>query len=131
MIAKAKELQESTDFGATTPIMKQIQEEWKTIGHVPRKFSDQLWTEFRAACNIYFENLKAQKNQVDPEEAEAYEKKKAYLDTIRAFEMTGNHKTDLDAIKLHIENWKSCGKVPESKRHIEGKFNKTISKNGE
>ena len=126
LVAKAKELQESTDFAATTPIMKQIQEEWKTIGHVPRKFSDQLWTEFRAACNVYFENLKAQKSQVNPEEAEAYEKKKNYLDTIRAFEMTGDHKTDLDAIKLHIENWKSCGKVPEGKRHIEGKFNKIL-----
>ncbi len=126
LVAKAKELQESTDFAATTPIMKQIQEEWKTIGHVPRKFSDQLWTEFRAACNVYFENLKAHKNNVDPEEAEAYEKKKAYLDTVRAFEMTGDHKTDLDAIKLHIENWKSCGRVPEGKRHIEGKFNKIL-----
>jgi hypothetical protein len=126
LVAKAKELQESTDFAVTTPIMKQIQEEWKTIGHVPRKFSDELWTEFRAACNVYFENLKAQKSQVNPEEAEAYEKKKAYLDTMRAFEMTGDHKTDLDAIKLHIENWKNCGKVPEGKRHIEGKFNKIL-----
>ena len=126
LVAKAKELQESTDFVATTPKMKQIQEEWKTIGHVPRKFSDQLWTEFRLACNTYFENLKAQKNEVNPDEAEAYEKKKAYLETLRAFEMTGNHKTDLDAIKLHIENWKSCGKVPEGKRHIEGKFNKIL-----
>ncbi|MBL0012255.1 MAG: DUF349 domain-containing protein [Flavobacterium sp.] len=126
LVAKAKELQESTDFAATTPIMKQIQEEWKTIGHVPRKFSDQLWTEFRAACNIYFENLKAQKSLVNPEEAEAYEKKKAYLETVRAFEMTGDHKTDLDAIKLHIENWKNCGKVPEGRRHIEGKFNKIL-----
>jgi hypothetical protein len=126
LVAKAKELQESTDFAVTTPIMKQIQEEWKTIGHVPRKFSDELWTEFRAACNVYFENLKAQKSQVNPEEAEAYEKKKAYLDTMRAFEMTGDHRTDLDAIKLHIENWKSCGKVPEGKRHIEGKFNKIL-----
>jgi hypothetical protein len=126
LVAKAKELQESTDFAVTTPIMKQIQEEWKTIGHVPRKFSDELWTEFRAACNVYFENLKAQKSQVNPEEAEAYEKKKAYLDTMRAFEMTGDHRTDLDAIKLHIENWKSCGKVPEGKRHIVGKFNKIL-----
>jgi len=126
LVAKAKELQESTDFATTTPIMKQIQEEWKTIGHVPRKFSDQLWTDFRAACNVYFENLKAHKNNVDPEESEAYEKKKAYLDTMKAFEMTGDHKTDLDAIKLHIENWKSCGRVPEGKRHIEGKFNKIL-----
>lgn len=126
LVTKAQELQDSTDFAATTPVMKQIQEEWKTIGHVPRKFSDQLWKDFRAACNIYFENFKAHKNQVDPDEAEAYEKKKSYLESLKGFEMTGNHKTDLDAIKAHIENWKSFGKVPEGKRHIEGKFNKIL-----
>ncbi len=126
LVVKAKELQESTDFATTTPIMKQIQEEWKTIGHVPRKFSDSLWTEFRAACNTYFENLKKNKSEENPDEVAAFEKKKAYLETLRAFEMTGNHKTDLEAIKLHIENWKGFGKVPEGRRHIEGKFNKIL-----
>mgnify|MGYP000939307120 FL=1 len=126
LVAKAKELQESTDFATTTPIMKQIQEEWKTIGHVPRKFSDQLWTDFRAACNAYFEKLKEQKSEENSEEVEAFEKKKAYMETMRAFEMTGDHKTDLDAIKAHIENWKSFGKVPMGRRHIEGKFNKIL-----
>jgi hypothetical protein len=126
LVAKAKELQESTDFAASTPIMKQIQEEWKTIGHVPRKFSDKLWAEFRAACNHYFEQLKAQKNEENVEEVQAFEKKKAYLETIKEFEMTGDHKTDLDAIKLHIENWKGFGKVPFGRRHVEGKFNKVL-----
>ncbi len=126
LVAKAKELQESTDFATSTPIMKQIQEEWRTIGHVPRKFSDKLWIEFRAACNHYFEQLKAQKNEENVEEVEAFEKKKAYLETIKEFEMTGDHKTDLDAIKLHIENWKGLGKVPFGRRHVEGKFNKVL-----
>ncbi len=126
LVAKAKELQESTDFAVSTPIMKQIQEEWKTIGHVPRKFSDKLWTEFRAACNHYFEKLKEQKNEENVEEVEAFEKKKAYMETMRAFEMSGDHKTDLDAIKLHIETWKTFGKVAAAKRHIEGKFNKIL-----
>ena len=126
LVAKAKELQESTDFAATTPIMKQIQEEWKTIGHVPRKYSDKLWTEFRGACNVYFEKLKEQKTEDSSEEVEAFEKKKAYLETLKSFEMTGNHKTDLDAIKAHIENWKSYGRVPFGRRHIEGKFNKVL-----
>ena len=126
LVAKAKELQESADFAATTPIMKQIQEEWKTIGHVPRKFSDKLWAEFRGACNHYFEKLKEQKTEENSEEIETFEKKKAYLETLRAFEMTGDHKTDLDAIKLHIETWKSFGKVPFGRRHIEGKFNKIL-----
>ena len=126
LVAKAIELKESTDFAAATPLMKQIQEEWKQIGHVPRKYSDKLWAEFKLACNSYFENLKEQKTEVNPEEAEAFEKKKAYLDTIRSFELTGEHRADLDAIKAHIEAWKSFGKVPFPKRHVEGKFNKIL-----
>ena len=126
LVAKAKELQESADFAATTPIMKQIQEEWKTIGHVPRKFSDKLWKEFREACNHYFEKLKEQKTEENVDEVAAFEKKKEYMETMRAFEMTGDHKTDLDAIKLHIETWKSIGKVPFARRHVEGKFNKIL-----
>jgi hypothetical protein len=126
LVAKAQELKDSTDFAATTPLMKQIQEEWKTIGHVPRKFSDTLWTEFRAACNEYFEKLKEQKSEVNEDEAAAFENKKNYLETLRSFELVGDHKTDLDAIKAHIETWKGFGKVPFPKRHIEGKFNKIL-----
>ncbi len=126
LVAKAKELQESEDFAATTPVMKQIQDEWKRIGHVPRKYSDKIWKEFKDACNHYFEKLKAQRSESSDEETQAYENKKAYLETLRGFEMTGDHKTDLDAIKAHIETWKSYGKVPFPKRHIEGKFNKIL-----
>jgi hypothetical protein len=126
LVAKAKELQESIDFGATTPIMKQIQEEWKQIGHVPRKYSDSLWKEFKAACNHYFEQMKEHKSEEIAEEVDAFEKKKAYLETLKDFQMTGEHKPDLEAIKAHIENWKSFGRVPNARRHIEGKFNKIL-----
>ncbi|MFV5695536.1 DUF349 domain-containing protein [Flavobacterium sp. LB3P122] len=126
LVAKAKELQESTDFEATTPIMKQIQDEWKQIGHVPRKYSDKIWKEFKDACNHYFDKLKEQKNEENGEEVEAFDNKKAYLETLREFQLTGDHKTDLDAIKLHIETWKNFGKVPFPRRHIEGKFNKIL-----
>ncbi|MDI6032873.1 DUF349 domain-containing protein [Flavobacterium sp. LB2P84] len=126
LVAKAKELQESLDFAATTPIMKQIQDEWKQIGHVPRKYSDKIWKEFKDACNHYFDKLKEQKNEENGEEVEAFDNKKAYLETLREFQLTGDHKTDLDAIKLHIETWKNFGKVPFPRRHIEGKFNKIL-----
>ena len=126
LVAKAKELQESTDFATTTPIMKQIQEEWKQIGHVPRKYSDKIWKEFKDACNHYFEKLKEQKNEENTEEVAAFDNKKAYLETLREFQLVGEHKADLDAIKLHIETWKNFGKVPFPRRHIEGKFNKIL-----
>jgi hypothetical protein len=126
LVKKAKELQESEDFAGTTPIMKQIQEEWKKIGHVPRKYSDKIWNEFREACNHYFDKLKEHKSVENVDEVEAFDKKKAYLETLREFQLTGDHKTDLDAIKLHIETWKNYGKVPFPRRHIEGKFNKIL-----
>jgi hypothetical protein len=126
LVVKAKELQESIDFTATTPIMKQIQEEWKQIGHVPRKYSDKIWKEFKDACNHYFDKLKEQKNEENGDEVAAFDNKKAYLETLREFQLTGDHKTDLDGIKLHIETWKNFGKVPFPRRHIEGKFNKIL-----
>lgn len=126
LVARAKALQSSEDFATTTPLMKQIQEEWKLFGHVPRKYSDSIWAEFKAACNHYFEVLKAQKNEANSEEMESFEKKKAYLEQLREFQLIGEHKADLDAIKLHIENWKGLGKVPFARRHIEGKFNKIL-----
>jgi hypothetical protein len=43
--------------------MKQIQDEWKQIGHVPRKYSDKIWKEFKDACNHYFDKVKEQKHE--------------------------------------------------------------------
>lgn len=126
LVARAQELQDNTDYAATTPIMKQIQEEWKQIGHVPRKYSDKLWAAFKAACNHYFEQMKESRSSEVAEEVEAFEKKKAYLETLKDFQLTGEHKPDLEAIKAHIETWKSFGRVPQARRHVEGKFNKVL-----
>ena len=126
LVEKAVSLKDSEDYNATTPIMKKIQDDWRKIGHVPRKYSDKIWKEFKDACNHYFDRLHKVKNAENQEEIDAFEKKKEYLDNLKTFELTGDHKTDLDAIKAHIEAWKAIGRVPFNRRHIEGKFNKIL-----
>jgi len=126
LIAQAVALSESDDFDKVTPVMKKIQEDWKHIGHVPRKYSDILWKDFKQACNAYFDRLHADKNKEIEVEMENFSKKKAYLESLKDFQLSGDHKTDLDGIKVHIENWKSFGVVPQTRRHIEGKFNKIL-----
>lgn len=126
LVEKAKSLKESTDFAATTPIMKKIQDDWKKIGHVPRKYSDSIWKDFKDACNAYFDRMHEARNAETGEEVEAFEKKKAFLEELKSFTLTGEHKADLDAIKAHIATWKTFGKVPFNRRHIEGKFNKIL-----
>lgn len=126
LVEKAKSLKESTDFAATTPIMKKIQDDWKKIGHVPRKYSDSIWKDFKDACNAYFDRMHEARNAETGEEVEAFEKKKAFLEELKSFTLTGEHKADLDAIKAHIATWKTFGKVPFNRRHIEGKINKIL-----
>ncbi|CCG52995.1 Protein of unknown function [Flavobacterium indicum GPTSA100-9 = DSM 17447] len=126
LIEKAKSFTETNDFETATPIMKQIQEDWKKIGHVPRKNSDEIWAEFKQICNAYFDRLHdSRKGEIEAEVA-AFERKKEYLENLKTFELVGEHKTDLDAIKGHIAAWKELGKVPQNRRHIEGKFNKIL-----
>ena len=126
LLEKAIELKDSTDFAATTPIIMRIQDEWKSIGHVPRKNSEAMWQEFRGACNAYFENLKAQRSEVNEEEEQNFAKKQELLEAVKTVVLVGEHKADLDTIKTHIEAWKSVGYVPRNKRHIDGKFNKVL-----
>ena len=80
----AVSLKDSEEGDSTTQEMKRIQSEWKKIGHVPRKYSDKIWKEFKGACNHYFDRLHAQKNEAQKGEIENLKKKEACLEKLRA-----------------------------------------------
>lgn len=122
----AKSLKDSDDLDMATPEMKRIQNEWKKIGHVPRKYSDKIWNEFKEACNHYFNRLHAEKNAAHKEEYANFEAKNECLERLKAFKLSGDKKKDLPKIKDFIAEWKGIGHVPYNKRHINGKFNKII-----
>lgn len=54
LIEKAEALRESTAWKETTEAFVELQKEWKTVGPVARKYSDQLWNQFTAACDEFF-----------------------------------------------------------------------------
>lgn len=126
LIKIAEENQDSEDFEVVTPLMKKIQSDWKSIGHVPRKDSDKVWKKFKAACNHYFDRLHSEKNKASEEEEKALEQKNNLIEEIKTFELTDNPKEDLKYIKEKIKAWKEIGRVPFNKKNIEGKFNKII-----
>ncbi|HET8736378.1 MAG TPA: DUF349 domain-containing protein [Pricia sp.] len=127
LLQAAIAMKDSEDFEATTPEMKRIQAEWKQIGHVPRKYSDTLWKDFKKACNHYFDRLHALKNKGRKEEETNFEKKAACLEKLTAFEPSGDREEDLKTIKSFIENWKSYGRVPFKKKSIDQKFDKALN----
>ncbi len=122
----AVSLKDSEDFDVATPEMKRIQSEWKKIGHVPRKYSDKLWKEFKAACNHYFNRIQASKNSAFKVEKENLKHKEEIMSRLKEFQLSGEKEKDLQRIKAFIGEWKKYGHVPFKQKSINQKFNKII-----
>jgi hypothetical protein len=126
LVALAESLKGSDDFEATTQKMKAIQADWKKIGHVPRKFSDQIWKQFKGACNHYFDRLHELQDSGSQDQKEALTTKKEFLSQIEG--VVGNDDVKLEEVKAYIETWKKIGQVPRKEKGIESSFNKLIEK---
>ena len=83
LIELAESLKESEDWELATNTLKKIQTDWKSIGHVPRKFSDDIWKRFKTACNYYFDRYHQQKNSLDKEQQAIVDAKKTFLETVK------------------------------------------------
>jgi hypothetical protein len=126
LINIAEENKDSDDHEVITPLMKKIQNDWKQIGHVPRKDSDKIWKQFKGACNYYFDRLNAQMDESNKEEIKHYNLKEDFLKDVSSIKLKGNKDEDVKTIKNKINEWKSIGRVPYNKRNIEQKFNKVL-----
>ncbi|MEJ2585034.1 MAG: DUF349 domain-containing protein [Robiginitalea sp.] len=126
LLGRALELKDSEEWDTATPEMKRIQREWKEVGHVPRKYSDKIWKQFKAACNHYFDRLHARKNSAYAEEKKNLDLKSGVLEELRAFQLGGDRDADLKKIQEFIARWKAVGHVPRNKKHITSKFYKIV-----
>lgn len=90
LIEQAESLKERTDFKVVTPLIKELQQEWKQTGHVPRKYSEPLWEAFRGACNAYFERLKSQKNNSRVQFNEQRKQLSSLIETAESFTPSKN-----------------------------------------
>ena len=126
LIKIAEENKDNDDFELVTPLMKKIQNDWKNIGHVPRKDSDRIWKQFKGACNFYFDRLNLQKDESNKEEINHLELKEEYLKNLKSLKLDGDNKEDIKMIKEKINEWKEIGRVPYNKRNIEQMFNKAL-----
>ena len=121
LIKLADSMKDSEDWETATNTFKKIQSDWKEIGHVPRKFSDDIWKKFKAACNHYFDRYHKQKNELNPEQKETVDKKSELLDSLNSKDYTTKK-----SITELMDNWNALGVLPRSARAVDSKFNKFI-----
>ena len=111
LIEKAEALMESTDWKVTTDKMIALQKEWKTIGAVPKKVGDELWSKFLEACNKFFEARNAANAGTRNEERTNLDKKKAIISQLK--ELVEGSVDDLqEKVKELVDEYAKIGHVP-------------------
>ena len=121
LIKIAESIKDSEDWETTTNTFKKIQSDWKKIGHVPRKFSDDIWNKFKTSCNYYFDRYHNQKNALSDDQKEIIAKKTAFLENLKVDDFSTK-----DTITHLMNSWNEFGSTPRGSKAVDVKFNKFI-----
>ena len=109
---QAEALKDSTDWKATADALAKLQKEWKTIGPVNKRHSNEVWKRFITACDYFFEQRnKAQSSQRNQEQ-ENLEKKKAIIDQLNAIDESADSEEVTQQVRDLMKQWNSIGHVP-------------------
>jgi hypothetical protein len=109
---QAEALKDSTDWKETGEKLILLQKEWKTIGPVAKKYSDELWKRFIAACDYFFEQKNKSTSGQRNAESENLAKKKELIEKISAFEKSENNNESVATLRALMAEWNTIGHVP-------------------
>ena len=108
IIEQAEVLKNSTEWKKATDQFINLQKQWKEIGAVPRKKSEQLWKRFRAACDEFF----AERDKQAKPENDFYGNLKAKRKLIEEIQAYENGSDDAAAMQDFAARWQAIGFVP-------------------
>ncbi|MBO4476110.1 MAG: DUF349 domain-containing protein [Bacteroidales bacterium] len=110
IIEQAEALKSSTEWKKATDQFIELQKQWKEIGTVPRKKSEQIWKRFRAACDEFF----AERDKNNKPENDFYgnlRAKKALIAEVEAY-VPADEAADAEALAAFTDRWQAIGHVP-------------------
>ena len=123
----AEKLKTSTEWKKTSDELINLQKQWKEIGAVPRKKSEQLWKRFRAACDEFF----AERDKHAKPENDFYgnlRAKQRLVEEMNAYVLKGDE-SDVVALTDFQKRWSEIGFVPfKEKDNIAAAYKDAVSR---
>ena len=110
---KAEALKNSTDWKTTAEVLSKLQKEWKTIGPVPKKYSEMIWKRFIGACDYFFDQKNKATSSQRSVEQENMVLKKEIIEKLNAINAQETPEEDADnTIRELMKEWNTIGHVP-------------------
>lgn len=97
------------DWKAVTDVLIGLQNEWKTIGFGPRKENEDIWKEFRASCDAFFETKKSFFDTIRSQFDGVAEKKQALIQKLEDIKTSTEWKSATEKIVALQKEWKTLG----------------------
>lgn len=109
---KAEALKDSTEWGKTAEEIRNLQKEWKGIGAVARKQSENLWKRFHTACDHFFEQRKKAGSGARRAELDNLKAKREIIEELSAINEEMPKDEVVGRLRDLQDRWKSIGHVP-------------------
>lgn len=128
LIEQAEALKNSTDWKSTTEKFIALQKEWKKVGPVANKVSDDVWKKFRGACDYFFEQRDQAFGHADAEREKNYELKSQILEELKSAELPENTDELFKTLQNYQQRWNKIGVLPNKKNDIQQEFTQLVNK---
>lgn len=113
IIAKAKALKDSKEWRDAAGKLKELQSQWKKIGHSGIKHEQKLWKEFRSHCDAFFNARQATFDEKDKQNEANLSLKQAVIETIKTYKVNEDDKEKVLAdLKAFSTEFSAIGHVP-------------------
>lgn len=109
---RAEALRDSTDWRKTADELVKLQKEWKSIGTVPKKHSDNIWHRFQAACDAFFEARKANLSESRSAEQANLKAKRDVIAALKEIPLDAPRAEAMPKVKELQAKWQEIGHVP-------------------
>lgn len=109
LIARAAELSKAEDLGAVTAEMNGLMDEWKAAGSAGKNTDDELWEQFQAARQVFYDRKhEAWQNQNERFE-KARETKAALIEKANELKTSTEWQKASNQFKNLMNEWKAAG----------------------
>ena len=105
-------LKGSTDWKATGEKIVALQKQWKTIGHAGQKLEQKLWSDFRGACDTFFNARQKHFEEQDKQLEVNLLAKQTIIQAVESYVVPEDKKQALADLKEFTTSFNSAGRVP-------------------
>ena len=115
LIAEVVLIQTSTDWKTAAEKIIKFQKAWKEIGNAGQRFENKLWSEFRAACDVFFNARTLANKEQDDALLVNLKAKEDLISEIQNYVVSEKSKALAD-FKQFSQRFAALGHVPVAKK---------------